>query len=332
MSDEDPVAREDTTGDPSSVDSSSETNATGGASREAATDAGGVDQSLGSSAGVIGESEYSQEVLRLELERLRERNERLRETFARAKKAEYRSAALGMGVVGSVAIATAALLPVVRTILLVLGATGLFGAVLTYYLTPQRFVAADVGRGVYRAMSEDRSALVTELGLADKRVYIPVDEANSRVRLFVPQFEAYDIPPEEELDSVLVVPGDEAGRGVSFTPTGEDLYESFAEAVSGNPETDPRVVTTRLCDALVEQFELVDATEVDYDTAGRQLTVSVEGSVYGSGGGVDQPVVSVLAVGLARVLERPVRAEVAVTDGEDTDFVVTYRWDAQTEG
>jgi len=281
--------------------------------------------------GPTADTESTVDALRLELERLRERNEQLRATYARARKAEYRRAALGMAVVGVVAVAGAALLPVVRTVLLVLGATGLFGAVLTYYLTPERFVAAAVGRGVYRSMAEDRSALAAELGLADEHIYVPTTEMGTRVRLFVPQFEEYAVPPVDALDGPLVVPADEAGRGVTFTPTGRDLYESFADAVSGDPESDPRVLVTQLCDALVEQFELVEATDADYDVGERRVTVSVDGSLYGPADGVDHPVVSVLAVGLARTLEGPVVADASATENAGSDFVVTFRWEASDE-
>jgi hypothetical protein len=292
-------------------------------------DDGRSDETLAgaSESDVDGQAGRSRDALRLDIERLRERNEQLQTTYARARKAEYRRAALGMATLGVVAVAGAAVVPVVRTILLVLGATGLFGAVLTYYLTPERFVAAAVGRGVYRATAADRRALAAELGLADRRVYVPVAESGPRVRLFVPQFEEYTIPPDAELAETLVVPDDETGRGVSFTPTGRDLYESFTEAVSGDPEADPRVLTTQLCDALVEQFELVVATDVDYDTGERRVTVSVEGSVYGPADSVDHPVVSVLAVGLARSLDEPVVADATGPDGDGSDFVVTYRWD-----
>jgi hypothetical protein len=286
---------------------------------------------VGAETGSTADADSALDSLRLELERLRERNEQLQETYARARKAEYRRAALGMAVLGVVAVASAALLPVVRDVLLVLGATGLFGAILIYYLTPERFVAAAVGRGVYRAMATDRTALVAELGLADERVYVPTAETGGRVRLFVPQFEEYTVPPVEALDGPLVVPADEAGRGLTLTPTGRDLYESFVDAVSGDPESDPRVLVTQLCDALVEQFELVATTDVDYDTGDRRVTVSVDGSVYGPADDVDHPVVSVLAVGLARTLDRHVVADASATDGDGSDFVVTLRWETADE-
>ena len=50
----------------------------------------------------------SRDPIELELERLRERNERLRENYARARQAQYRRAALGLALLGVVALAGAA--------------------------------------------------------------------------------------------------------------------------------------------------------------------------------------------------------------------------------
>jgi len=319
MSDEDPLARSSPP-DASANGNDPESDGTGG--NDPADNAAGRDDA--------DSADLSRDALRLELERLRERNERLRTTYARAKQAEYRRAALGMGTLGMVALGAAALIPALRTILVVLGATGLFAAVLTYYLTPERFVAVDVGRGVYEAMESDRRALVADLGLGEARVYVPVDDAGSKVRLFVPQYDEYTVPAGEELDTLLVAPPDESGRGVAFTPTGRALYDSFVEAVSGSPPDDPGVVATQLCDALVEQFELIDATTIEYAPDDDRLTVSVEGDAYGRADELDHPVASVVAVGLARTLARPVVSETSSADG-DADAILTFHWERTDE-
>ncbi|WP_459191548.1 hypothetical protein [Halosimplex sp. J119] len=278
------------------------------------------------SSGSGGSAERSRDELVVELERLRERNRRLQATYERARTAQYRRTAVGLAALGFIGVVWAALIPSLRDILLVLGSIGLFGGLLTFYLTPERFVAADVGRGVFETMADDRAALVAELGLTDQRVYTPVGDASERVRLFVPQYEDYELPGRDALADSLVVPAAEAGRGATFAPAGRPLYESFAEALPDEPPEQPGPLAQQVGDALVEQFELLDRTRVDASEAGR-LTVGVSETVYGPADRFDNPVVSLYAVALARALDRPVSVEVdAVEDGRDA-HLLTVRWD-----
>jgi len=72
-----------------------------------------------------------------------------------------------------------------REVLFALAAVGLFGGVLTYYLTPGTFVAADVGERIYAAMAANEAAIAGELGLSDDRIYVPAGEPVD-ARLYVP--------------------------------------------------------------------------------------------------------------------------------------------------
>lgn len=277
-----------------------------------------------------GQTERSRDELVVELERLRERNRRLQATYERARTAQYRRTAFGLAALGFVGVVWAALLPSLRDILLVLGATGLFGGLLTFYLTPERFVAADVGRGVFETMADDRAALVAELGLTDQRIYAPVGDAGERVRLFVPQYEDYKLPGRDALADSLVVPAEEAGRGATFAPTGRPLYESFAEALPGEPPDQPGPLAQQVGDALVEQFELLDQTRVDASEAGR-LTVGVSETVYGPADRFDNPVVSLYAVALARALDEAVTVEVDTVEDGRNAYLLTVRWGDATQ-
>lgn len=267
----------------------------------------------------------SHDDLVIELERLRERNRRLQATYERARTAQYRRTALGLAALGLVGIAGAVAVPELRDVLLVLGATGLFGGLLTVYLTPERFVAADVGRGVFETMADDRATLVTELGLTEQRVYAPVGNVGDRVRLFVPQYEDYDLPARDALTDSLVVPADETGRGATFAPTGRSLYDSFAEALPGEPPEQPGPLAEQVGDALVEQFELLDRTRVDASETGR-LTVGVSETIYGPADRFDNPAVSLYAVALARALDEAVTVEVDAVDEGRAAYLLTVRW------
>jgi hypothetical protein len=276
--------------------------------------------------------------LRARVEVLQAENRRLRREYARSRRATYRRIALALGAVGLVAIAGGAVFPTVRTILLALGGTGVFGAVLTYYLTPERFVAASVGREVYTALADTGELLVADLGLSPVRLYIPApgtDDDGAAVRLFVPQHESFDLPPERERDGLFVV-GDERTRGVLVRPTGATLFAEFDRSLPTDLADDPETFAEQLAEGLTDGVELVEAAvpEVGPDTdrdAGR-LSLSVRGSVYGGPDGFDHPVVSFLAVGLVAGLALPVSVEVSESD-ERFDAVVTCRWgESVTDG
>ncbi|WP_436932589.1 hypothetical protein [Halosimplex halobium] len=257
---------------------------------------------------------------------MREQNRKLRESYVQAKQTQYRRTALGLAGLGALAVGGGLALPGVREVLFVLGAIGLFSGILTYYLTPERFLAADVSTAVYDVLVDDRVAIIDELGLADERVYVPVGERNSRVRLFVPQSAEYELPSDDELEAFHVVPESDSERGVALRPTGEPLYQSFEDAVSGPVSETPAALATQLTDALVEQFDLVTETNVDINADEGRLTVGVDETVYGSANRIDHPVASVLAVGLARQLGQPVTVETRASADARMAFQITCRW------
>jgi len=93
----------------------------------------------------------SREELTVQIELLRERNRQLREEYLRSQQQTYRHSALGLLGVGLIGLAAGAVFVEARTVLIALGATGVFAGVLTYFLTPERFIAASVSGGVYEA-------------------------------------------------------------------------------------------------------------------------------------------------------------------------------------
>lgn len=270
--------------------------------------------------------------LRAELELLEEENRRLREQYVRARRASYQRTALGLGVVGAAAAVGALLVPTAQTVLFALAGIGLFAALLTYYLTPERFIAADVGERIYTALMENEAGVVRELGLTDDRLYVPHE--TETVRLFIPQHSAFKLPASGDLESTLVITDDKHERGVSFTPTGRTLFDEFERTISGPLGSTPNELSSQLTDALVNVFELVDTATAEVDGDGGRMTVAVTDSAYAVDDGVDHPVVSFLATGLAVGLQTPVQTEVTTTHEEDgdVDFRVTCRWDVeQTE-
>ena len=273
--------------------------------------------------------EAVEETLRAEVEVLEEENRRLRRDYTRARQSQYRRSALGMAAVGVLAAAGALAFPDSRAVLFALGGTGLFAAILTYYLTPEQVIPASVGERVYRALAENEGALASELGLQSVRVYVPTGDPDLGVRLFVPQHAAYELPPVSELADVLVVPETDAGRGVAFRPAGDSLFAEFEDSLADDLAGDPATLAEQLRDGLVEQFELARTVRPTVAEGGGQVIFGVAGSAYGPVDRFDHPIPSFLAVGLARGLSVPVDVEVSEADDDRVDQLVTCSWSSE---
>jgi hypothetical protein len=217
----------------------------------------------------------------------------------------------------------AVLFPASQTVLFALAGTGLFAAVLTYYLTPERFVTAAVSERVYAATAAWGETLRTELGLQDTSIYIPTDYAATDefapVRLFIPQYAEYTLPDASSLDAGFVIPEEKTGRGLTLQPTGAAIYEEFESQVDAVAET-PSELASQLTDALVESFELVENVTFELDGDGTGITFAITGSSYGTVDRFDHPIQSFLAVGLAQGLNQPVTVERQSTSSDDDRF------------
>lgn len=268
-------------------------------------------------AGSIPDEQLDQ-AARAEL--LAEENRRLRSEYARAQQSKYRRTAYGLGAVGSLAVLGGLLFTSGREVLFALGATGLFGAILTLYLTPGQFVTADVGERVYAAMAANEAALAEDLGLSDEQIYVPVSEQT--VRLYIPQRAEFEIPADSS--GPLIV--DDASRGLLLETTGSALFEEFSEVLTPGLATTESSLAPQLADGLVEQFELATAVDPDVDSEGDRVTFAVSDSAFGSLDRIDHPVVSFLAVGMATARERPVTVDVARGD-ERADWLVTCQFE-----
>ena len=256
----------------------------------------------------------------VQVELLAEENRRLRNEYARARRSQYRRTAIGLAAIGLCALLGGLLFPDTREVLVAFGMTGLFGAVLTSVLTPAQFVAADVGERVYAASAANGAAIATELDLQEDRIYVP-DESGD-VALYIPLTPDYDLPTAAEGPFVL----DADSRGLRLEPTGSRLCTEFRRTVTGELATAPGPLATQLCEALTEQFELADAAAPDIDTETGRVTIAVTNSSFGDVDRFDHPIASLVAVGLATGLDRPV--ELSVPTGDDrSDWLVTCEFE-----
>jgi len=273
--------------------------------------------------------------LAAQVEVLREENRRLRTAYTHSRRTEYRRAALGVGFLGVIAGLGGIVFPASQPTLFALAGIGLFTSVLTYYLTPERFVAASVGERMYAALAVLGGDLISELGLQETRIYVPTeqntDEAMADVRLFIPEHTNYVIPPAENLQSLFVVSDNEREHGVAIPPTGGTLFYEFTQTMVESVADTPRDLATQGTEAIVEGFELADSAVPDVDTERGQITIGISGSAFGDIGRFDHPIPSFLATAFASGLETPIHVE-GVTAGADDqfDYVLTYSWDTDT--
>ena len=264
------------------------------------------------------------------IRRLEGETRRLRERYADIRERRYQRTALALGLVGVVFGLAALVVTSARDVLFALAGVGLFGAVLTWYLTPEQFIPLDVGEGIYATMADNEAAVAEQLGLSSTRVYVATDRGP---RLFVPETDAYDAEllaataEDDPLARPLVV-GDRAARsGLSLRPVAAVLLDSFDDQHSGPLPAVPREAVSTLAEGVTDGLELAGAVDSDLDAADGRVTFSVHDPLYGDLTRFDHPIPSFLGSGLARALGTPVTVDVVVTatEGDETPLV-TCRW------
>jgi hypothetical protein len=229
-------------------------------------------------------------------------------------------------VVGGLSLVAALLFPALQTIFIAFGGTGVFAGIVTFYLTPERFVSASVSDTLFDTLSDVEQHLIRELELQAEAVYVPTaSRPGTNARLFIPQHVEYVVPDPEQLGELFVTSAVEAEQGVSLPPTGDRLYTAFEQAASGELGDDPSAIATQLTAALSEQFEVVYETTIEISDENRSASIAFDTPAFGDIHQLDHPVVSLLAVGFATGLDRPV----TVDTREDDRFsgVVTVSWD-----
>ena len=287
---------------------------------------GGTERADGEApaADAVSASDDATAALETRVAVLEAENQQLREEYTRARQSTYRRTAVGLVIVGIVGILGGVGFPDARTVLFALGGTGVFAGVLTYFITPERFIAASVGTRVFEAVRADREAIIDELGLSGDPVYLPGTE----VRLFVPRHEDTPLPDPNDQPPFFVVPDDPTTGGVAFHPTGVPLFAEFADSRDQSLEARPQAVAPVIADALVNVFELAESVESAVDTDTGRITFEIDGNGLGDPTAIDHPIASFLAVSVVEALAAPVQVTVTAAD----QLTVTCRYgDAVTQ-
>lgn len=281
-----------------------------------------------------GESdgEVADENLRARLRRLEEENDRLRREYVGARESQYGRTALGLAVVGLGFGLAGFVVTSAQEILFTLAATGLFGAVLTRFLTPETFIPLDIGEGIYATFADNEASLASQLGLSGARVYLTTERGP---RLFVPEVEAYDrslLDVDGELANPLVV-GEGASRsGLSVRPAGEPLLRAFEKQYRRDLPATPSEAVPTFEEGVTDALELAVGVDSDFDAGAGRATFEFREQLFGSPTRFDHPIGSFLGTGLATALDTPVEVDVKSTRRDETTMFVTCRWDPEAVG
>jgi hypothetical protein len=266
----------------------------------------------------------------VELDLLKAENRRLRELLAAAQRSRYRNTAIALCAVGLVSGILAVAVPTGTDVLFAFAGIGVFGGVLTYFLTPERFIAADVGKQVYTATADSFERLCHDLGLSDRRFYVTASDRENVPMgrsdqsqladswLFIPQTAETEVPEVSTLDSSFVI--DDERRGLLIRPTGSGLLTTVTRSLSEPLAETPDAICEQLADAIVEDLELAQGMTYEVDPATNRISVQITSVLYGDGTRFDHPVVSLIAVGLATGVEHPVEPTVTATDPLSVTF------------
>lgn len=255
-----------------------------------------------------------QELLALE-------NRRLREQYNRLQRTQYRRVAVGLLSVGTIAGISGFLYPSVANVGFILSAIGGFGAVLTYYLTPKKFITSSVGQQVSDTYTDFIESFADELGLSGEQVYYPRAETE-QCRLLLPKENSNTLPDVTTLADTFVITRDGTTHGVAISPVGTRLYREFV-AVTDDIPAEPATQASAVGEGLVESFEIVDSVEMDADVANGRIIADVTGSIFTDNPSIDDPVVSTLAVAIAIATEAPITVS---TNQQDSGYTILYEW------
>lgn len=271
---------------------------------------------------------YQDEELQAENEILREEIRRLRQEFYRSKRTTFRRTAIGLGVIGMLGLISAIIFPDQRTVFIALGATGIFAGLLTFYVTPERFVTSTIPEGIYRSYNSLGIELISQLGLSDRRIYLPIrsESDSGAVKLFIPQQHNFEIPDSSSLNGPFVITESDRKRGIILEPTGNSLLDEFRSGI--DTEDDDLVsVVEALAESLVDQFEIAETALADVDRVTSSATVGISGSSIGLFDKFDHPIVSFIGVGMASTLNQPVSVQTRTKGDDRYEFIVVCEWD-----
>lgn len=211
-------------------------------------------------------------------------------------------------------------------LLIAVGATFLFGSIAAYTLDADQYLPATVHESVYSDTVANQLALIDEHRLLNTLVYIPRTRSDRHPVLFVPKYPDHTLPRETELDSLYTGSDSDRSAGIALRPLGATLARRYESMLSGELSDRPDELAVQLSDGLIEGFELADSVETDVQTDDEIVQFDVSGSVYDRSGGIEDPIQSFFAVGLAMGLGMPIAVESGAMGSEEDGYRLRCRW------
>lgn len=266
------------------------------------------------------EPDWDQALLRAELEARLAEIERLKAALEKSTRRRYRRSAVGFVLLGLLGIGGAIVFPASRSVLLALGGSGVFVGLLTWYITPERFVPVSLADKIYRTLVSNQRGLIRDLGLSDTRVYVPTPRTGGGTPgtvLFIPHSDRYRLPAPDRLRDETIHSETDRSRGIALRPIGVGLFEEFERVLSGPLGDTPGQLLGQLTEGVVEQFELAESAIPDERRSDGELVIKLNGLELGTVDDLDHPAVSFIATGLAIGLNRAVRVETEPIDADD---------------
>jgi hypothetical protein len=268
------------------------------------------------------DEERNSERIALSESRSRDPANRFKQRLGGWRQRRYRIGIISLAALGTLMGVAGIVIENSRTVLFALSGIGLFGAILSYMLVPERFIPTSLAWRTYAPLAEIGPLLVTTFGLSDRQVYFPTD--NGRVRLLIPEssrsLDNHDIPSTGIHES-------DGARQLVLPTTGDELLAAFREQHDEALQPDAEKLIDQLLDVLVEDFELIGWANAHIESESGRAVVAVEQSYYGRPTTFDHPVAAFLAAGFVAGLGTAV--VLAQTQrSEDGQYVLTYHWNS----
>lgn len=245
-------------------------------------------------------------------------------------RSRYVRAALLLGVAGLLFLGLGVVFPDSQSVLFSLAGTAVVGAILISALTPRTTVPAEVGDALDATLNANERAMVDEFGLRGDRQYRPVGAGTADVRLVVGDFGSRP-PATDALETGALVRNGGDVVGLSLYPVGAPLYERVEPIIESGPSSDPDRLVRQLTEATTDRLELAGEAAADVDVAAGRARVTFTDVRVGSADSFDHPVLSLLAVGIARNTGTAVRLTAVDTNGTEGSLQATFEWPVSAE-
>lgn len=235
------------------------------------------------------------------------------------RRRHQRAAAL-LALLGGVLLLGAVFSVSSRSVLLALGSSGLFIAVLVFYLTPGQYIPAATVERIYAAHASTGTALVQEHAPQDTFIYVPrnsdADDGLPDVTLFVPRYPNYELSDITVLESSDAAIGEQRDSGLLLRPIGAHLVREFELSTNETVSNNLEVLAEQLTDTLTNEFELVDGATV-IPNSDDSVSIEIDNSAMEPLDRFDHPICSFFASGFAAGLGECVNVRTTTDAGGD---------------